>query len=176
MAFVKNHKIRSGRSGRFEKGFQPWNNGLRGTGICKPNSGTFAKGHVPANTRDLGAERIDNRDGYVLVKVAEPDPFTASKARFKHKHREVWERHHGPVPPGMLVRFADGDRTNCDISNLVLVSRQEHQVINCDGLSRLPAEVMPSAIAYARMRVKMFKLARKTMRDEEQTCQSESNI
>jgi hypothetical protein len=38
----------------------------------------------------------------------------------------VWEEHHGrPVPPGHVIWSIDRDVTNCDISNLELISKQE---------------------------------------------------
>lgn len=45
--FVKNHGITCGRTGRFDAGNRPWNDGTKGQGICKPNSGTFRPGIVP---------------------------------------------------------------------------------------------------------------------------------
>ena len=37
-------------------------------------------------------------------------------------HRWVWEQEHGPIPEGFRVYFLDGDRRNCRIENLELVS------------------------------------------------------
>ena len=38
-------------------------------------------------------------------------------------HRVVWEDHNGPVPAGMIVAFKDGNRQNCAIGNLRIVSK-----------------------------------------------------
>lgn len=35
---------RKSNIGSFRKGFIPWNKGTKGTGVCKPNSGSFKKG------------------------------------------------------------------------------------------------------------------------------------
>lgn len=43
-------------------------------------------------------------------------------------HRDVWEFHHGPIPPGFEVHHVDGDGGNNDIANLALLSRAEHVV------------------------------------------------
>jgi len=55
-------------SGRFQKGFTPWNKGVKkSTGESKTR---FKKGNETWNTRPLGDEHVDN-DGYIRVKVAE---------------------------------------------------------------------------------------------------------
>ncbi|OTU28882.1 HNH endonuclease [Acinetobacter pittii] len=104
----------SGRTGCFEKGNKPWNTGTKG--ICKPNSGNFKKGQITWNKKPIGYERICSKDGYVLVKTAEPNVF-------KLKHRIVWENVNGPVPEGMVVAFKNMDRTDCRIENLTLMSK-----------------------------------------------------
>ena len=37
---------------------------------------------------------------------------------WKKKAHIVWEQHHGEIPQGSFIVFLDGDRSNCDISNL----------------------------------------------------------
>lgn len=155
-SFVKNHGIVSGRTGRFEKGNKPWNTGTRGQGICKPNSGNFRKGDVPANSRPLGSERVCSKDGFILVKVAEENPYTGAKTRFRHKHVLEYEKHNGPVPEGMIVRLMDGDPTNCEPGNLLLVTRAEHLYLNRMGLSNYPGELKPTVVAIAKLEAKTF--------------------
>lgn len=46
--------------------------------------------------------------------------------RGKRLHRYVWEYHNGAIPKGYHIHHKDGDRTNNDISNLVLVEAKEH--------------------------------------------------
>ena len=108
---------------RFRKGQEPLNKGKRQEEFMSPESiertkqTRFKKGHVPYNAKPVGYERID-KDGYVLLK--------ASGCRnMVLKHRYVWEKHNGPIPKGYNVSFKDGDRTNCELQNLMLVSRKE---------------------------------------------------
>lgn len=91
-----------------------------------PNKFTFQKGHIPVHKKPIGYERT-NPDGYTWVKVAEPDVF-------KTKHRIVYEQHNGPIPEGYNVTFADGNKQNFDIDNLVLVDNAELCVVNTKGL------------------------------------------
>ena len=67
------NKWKSGRTGCFEKGSKPWNTGTKG--VCKPNSGNFKKGQISWNKKPVGYERICSKDGYVLIKTAEPNVF-----------------------------------------------------------------------------------------------------
>lgn len=50
------------------------------------------------------------------MKTAEPNVWM-------RKHIMVWEMHHGTVPDGYVVSFKDGDKLNCVIDNLFLVSK-----------------------------------------------------
>jgi len=40
-------------------------------------------------------------------------------------HRVLFKLHHGEIPPGGVIRFADGNRFNLDPSNLVLATRDD---------------------------------------------------
>lgn len=112
----KRNKWNTGRTGCFEKGDKPWNTGTKG--VCKPNSGNFKSGQVSWNKKPVGYERICSKDGYVIVKVAEPNVF-------KLKHRIVWEKLNGPIPDGQVVAFKNMDKTDCRIENLMLMTKAE---------------------------------------------------
>ena len=150
-SFTRNHRIRSGRSGHFNDGHDSWNKGTKG--LTGANSGSFKKGIQPMNTRELHAERICTKDGYILIKVEEPNPYTGAKTRFRHKHIVVWEREHGPIPEGHVVSFKDGDRLNCEPDNLELLSRGELGYLNCHGVKDLPPELRTTMRAVARLKI-----------------------
>jgi len=155
--YVKNHKIRSGRTGCFEKGNTPWNHGTKGQGLTGPNSGSFKKGNVPANRKPLWSERVCSKDGFVLMKVPEVDPYTGFPTRYKHKHVYIWEQENGPVPEGVVVAFKGGDKTNCEPENLMLISRAELLRLNKHGYKDAPDELKPSILALAKLEVKAFE-------------------
>lgn len=106
-------------NGRILKGSDPWNKGMRGLkllGRCCETQ--FKKGLIPHNYRPIGSTRL-TKDGYTEIKIADP-------CTWETMHREVWKQHHGEYPPaGTAIVFIDGNKQNCDISNLQLLTRQE---------------------------------------------------
>lgn len=149
-ACLKNNKIRSGRTGHFEPGHKSWNVGMKGlnTGGEK---GWFKKGAVPINYKPVGSERV-NTDGYVEVKVAEPNKWSL-------KHRVVYELHYGPIPKSHNVSFRDNNPQNVEPSNLILMSKAQNAVLNKMGLADVPAEAKDSALLLANLTMKINKKA-----------------
>lgn len=45
-------------------------------------------------------------------------------------HRWVWEQANGPIPKGLIIHHIDGDITNNDITNLMMLTRKEHNKIH----------------------------------------------
>lgn len=156
-SFTRNHKIRSGRTGNFERGHKSWNAGTKG--LTGANSGSFKKGGVPINITPIGTERV-NAYGYIEVKIDEPDPYTEALTRYKLKHIVLWVQANGPVPEGMVVVFIDSDKTNCCIENLEIISRQELHCRNQLGYGQMPNELKPTVGVLSKLRVKQFSLVK----------------
>lgn len=94
-------------------------------------------------TKPLGTERKD-KDGYIRVRVSDGE---------RLKHHLVWEKDHEPLKRNEVIMFKDGDKTNCDISNLIKVERKYLSVINrLLGKNRTP-ELLEVAIAAAKLQV-----------------------
>lgn len=134
-AYYKNHKLNSGITGYFEKGSEPWNKGLS-VGGWEPTQ--FKKGQAPINYRPVGSERV-NVEGYTEIKVADPN-------KWRHKHNVIWEQHNGPIPEGHAVMFGDGDRSNLDIDNLILVTRTQLLNLNRYKLIQNDADLTRTAV------------------------------
>ena len=154
--FVHNRRIISGRTGQFEKGHRPWNKGTKGCGLTTANKTSFKKGNVPPNRQPLGSERICSKDGFILIKILEKDPYTGFPTRYKHKHVYVWEQANGPVPKGMVVAFKDSNKTNIKIENLMLISRAELLCLNQHGYKDMPAELKPNVRVLVKLQVKTW--------------------
>ena len=50
------------------------------------------------------------------------------------KQQVIYEKEHGPIPSKHKVIFADGNRFNFDINNLILVSNSEELIMNRNSL------------------------------------------
>lgn len=139
-----NNKLDSGLRFRFKKGHIPYNKGKKMSKEVyeKTKHTMFAKGHIPANHKPVGSERII-KDGYIEVKVAEP-------SKWKLKQRLVYEKHKGEIPKGSTIIFLDGNRLNFDINNLKCVTRSELLYLNRNGLSNLN-EITETGILMARL-------------------------
>jgi hypothetical protein len=86
-------------------------------------------------------------DGYVVIKFS--DRKNRGNKNWRRKHAIIWEKAHGKIPPGHVVIFADGDRLNFDLDNLLLVSRGEHGVMNRWGLRSGHGELTRAGLAVA---------------------------
>lgn len=160
---IKNKKLSTGRTGRFEKGNVPMNKGLKQSeymsseAIERTKATRYKKGELPPNHRQIGDERI-SEDGYIEVKVS---MFRHKKANdcWKLKHRLIWEEANGEIPDGHVVIFIDGNKQNLSLSNLRLVSREQMVRLNRKKLLGINAEITESAIALVNLEIKRSEYA-----------------
>lgn len=145
---LRNHNISIGLSGQFEKGIIPHNKGKKfpGTG----NRTTFRKGATPHNKMDVGEDTITT-DGYVKTKIAEPDVW-------EYKHKLIWKEKNGPIPEGHSVIFADGNKLNLDIDNLLLVSKAELLMMNRRKLISEDSELTKTGLNVVKVMNKIHKI------------------
>ena len=73
----------------------------------------------------------------------------------------MWEEHYGPIPDGMNVVFLDGNRRNCSIENLTLVSKQENAVMNKKGLRSEDPEATRAGITTAKLTLAIADIRKK---------------
>lgn len=143
----KNHNIKSGIDSRFQKGMIPANKGKKGSMSPKQyekcKATMFKKGHMPQNHKQVGSERID-RDGYILIKVAEPN-------KWRPKHRVLWEKTNGPIPKKHRLIFADGNKQNISLDNLILVSYAESLIMNNRNLISKDADFTKTGALIAKV-------------------------
>lgn len=150
---------KTGRTGCFEKGAEPHNKGVPcapGIGGRHPNAKRtqFRAGALPHNTKGAGHERIDTKDGYVILIVEERNPWTGADTRPVHKHRWLWEQKNGPIPAGMALKCLDGNRQNTDPANWEAVPRALLPRLNGKfgrNYDVAPAELKPTIMAVAKL-------------------------
>ena len=140
--YSRNH-LNSGVTGYFPKNNVPHNKGQKGVIYPGSEKGWFKKGNKPHNTEKVGDEVVI-KDGYIKVKIAEPNVWML-------KHRLVWETHNGPIPKDMCIRFLDGNKQNCDINNLELITRAEHLQLTRSGHYTNNPEITKTGIVLAKV-------------------------
>ena len=157
-----NRGLTNGRGGQFPSGHKPHNAGVKGWGAGAAGKGAqatrFPKGHLPHNHLPVGSERRTTPQRHsayyqIDVKIAEPNVWKA-------KHLLVWEAAHGPVPPGHVILFADQNRENCSLENLLLVTRGELAVLNKQHLILPDAELTVSGLNIAKLLIQIRKRRR----------------
>lgn len=126
--FRRNHKLKSGLTGQFKKGNVAHNKGkkqieyMSQESIERTKETRFKKGNKPKNYRPIGSERI-TKDGYIEVKVSDPN-------KWETKNKIIYKQYFGDIPKGHKVIYADGNKLNNDINNLILVSNNEELIMN----------------------------------------------
>ncbi|MDR0701294.1 MAG: HNH endonuclease [Azoarcus sp.] len=110
---------------RFAPGGAPWNKGKRGLKLGSPETWFKTgqrKGRAAEKWCPIGTEKI-NADGYWVRKINDDQP---AHKRWRAIHLITWEAANGPLPPGHLVVFRDGDKNNHDLANLECIPRGEN--------------------------------------------------
>lgn len=120
---------------QFRKGHVPPNKGKKVSPelYAKMQPTMFKKGRPSLNHREVGSERV-NVDGYIEVKVAEPN-------KWRLKNRVVWEQANGPIPPGHNVQFRNGNKLDCRLENLYLIDRRVQFMTHNSIYARYPKEL-----------------------------------
>jgi len=168
-ALRKRKGWKTGRTGHFAKGGTPFNKGVP----CEPGKGgrhpnaqrtQFRHGQVPHTFRGAGHERIDSKDGYVIIIVDEVNPWTGAATRPVHKHRWLWEKAHGPIPDGFVLKCTGEDRTNCDPSNWELIPREVlPRLTGRFGMNydQASPEIKPTMMAVAKLKHAVTQVRRR---------------
>ena len=166
-SFKCNRGLKSGYCSKFKKGVVPHNKGKRMSEehYKKAAPTMFKKGHVPSNIRPVGSERI-SRDGYIEVKV--------SQNKWEKKHRAVWESVYGSIPKDCIILFLDGNKQNCDISNLEMIKRREGVLINKQDFHFKNADMTKSSIALVKYQRAVYDLKKTNLKEKKREGQKVS--
>lgn len=143
-------KLTNGIDTRFKKGQASWNKGknMNPEQYEKCKRTMFQKGNL-SNVRPIGDERIDI-DGYTYIKVKQPNKWVL-------KHRWLYEKKKGKIPKGYNLIFADGNKQNFDLDNLILVSNAELFIINKKGLYKQDKKLTKVGVTVAKVLDKVNK-------------------
>lgn len=152
-SLLSRKKIHTGTLGYLKKGSIPWNKGKKG--YMGANRTSFKKGHRPKSWKPVGSERVD-KDGYTLIKISNEGGMWK---RWALKHRVVWEEHYKmKVPKESVIIFADGNKSNLSVDNLICVTRNELRVLNQCRLIRSVPELTKTGLNIAKIRIKLAEI------------------
>lgn len=152
--------------GCFKKGSTPANKGTKGLYNVGGNKTSFKKGNKPQNAVPIGTEHIRysgskiNDPGYLYVKIADGK----GNKNWKLKHHLIYEQHYGKIPDKCKVVFADGNRFNFDIDNLILVSYNEELIMNRNKLFTKDKEITNTGAIIAKVIAKGNKLKKERVK------------
>lgn len=155
--FKSRFGIKSGtHGGRFAKGHKTHNKGrpiaewMSPESIERSKATRFKRDGVPRNARPMGYERV-NVDGYIEVKVRER-PDAEHRLCFDLKQRLVYEKAHNvKLTSDDVIVFLDGNKLNCDPSNLERLSRAEHAKMAAYRLTYSDRETFDTALNIIRL-------------------------
>lgn len=150
-SYLGNHNLKNGLDSKFKKGQAPPNKGHKG--LAKANKTSFKKGHRPHNYLPVGSERV-NGDGYVDIKIADPN-------KWKAKHKIIWEAVNGDIPKDHVVIFADRNKRNFDINNLILISRKQLLIMNKNKLIQNDSDLTRTGVIIANVYQKIVDRRKK---------------
>lgn len=155
--YKKNHGLASGIDCRFQKRSIPANKGTRGMYNVGGNQTSFKPGQRAANYKPVGHERIDD-DGYTLIKVSDTGTWDE---RWRHKHRVIWEEANGAIPDGHVLIFADQDKRNITLDNLILAPQSSLSIVNIKGLLYNDPDLTRTGLVIADIYKKMGEIKKR---------------
>ena len=77
------------------------------------------------------------------------------------KTRWIYMQHIGPIPKGKVVSFRDGDPSNFDPDNLILLSRAEMLRLNQNGYRDAHDDIKPALLALSKLQAKTSELSKR---------------
>jgi hypothetical protein len=146
--------LRTGRTGRIEKGHVPANKGKQMPFNANSAATRFKKGNRTGRAnqvyKPIGTERF-SKEGYLERKIHDDLPM---QSRWRAVHIVNWEALHGAVPAGHCLKCLDGNKVNTDPSNWELISRAVLARLNKsrNRYDAASAELKPTIMAIAKLR------------------------
>lgn len=143
-----------GKAHRFTKGQTPPNKGQKMPAVLyeKVKATMFKPGQKPHNTKHDGhisIRRDKNGRDYPYIRVRQGE--------YKLLHRVIWEENNGPIPPGMIVAFKNGNSLDCTLANLELITREENMRRN-SIYSKYPADIVAAIRTNAGLKRRIRRL------------------
>lgn len=103
----------------------------------------------------IGYEKID-RDGFTRVKIS--NEYRGNTKNWKLKHHLIWEQKFGEIPKGHIIIFADGDKSNFNIDNLICMESKLGIMMNKYGFYGYGREVTLASIEVLKTQLELKKM------------------
>lgn len=158
-SYMQRNAIKSGVNCQYKKGNDPYTKGKKWEEYMSPEAlenakkCLYPKGHVSENKLPLGTI-TKTKDGYLLIKVKEKG---GQWDRWALLHRVLWEQANGPIPPGMMITFLDGNKDNVSLENLALISLAENAILRTKGYRSSNPEITQAGITTAKISIAIKK-------------------
>lgn len=122
-------------------------------------TGQFPKGYDGGsfNCKPIGSIRYD-RSGYSMTKIKERN---GNLGYWEYTHILLWEKFNGKLPENKKLMFLDGDINNITLSNLMLVSNRELNVMNAQKLRSNIADITKVSLVIAKLNIAVKDRERK---------------
>lgn len=153
-SFKGRNRLRSDVDCTFKKGQVSYNKGKKWNEYLtkekqeKIRETCFKNGNIPKNHKVVGKERVI--EGKVQIKIAEPNVW-------EYKHRVIYKQYYGEIPDGMNVIFADGNKFNFELDNLLLVTDKELLKMNQNHLIKEDKDLTKSGLALTKLMNKIYE-------------------
>lgn len=156
-SWKQNHHVTSGIDTTFKKGYIPPNKGKHVQVDNRSKETQFKNGNIPSNTLPVGTI-VKRTDGYLWQKIRDDVP---SRQCWKQYAHIVWQTAYGPLPAKHKLIFLDGNRSNCSLDNLALISNAAHARMAHNHYFSTDPELTKLGIANAELITKSSKAKRK---------------
>ena len=108
----------------------------------------------------VGSEYVNKKRGDIMIKVSLEG---TSYQNWKRKHRVVWENANGKIPKDRKIIFLDGNKLNCELENLALVTKAESIRLSQFGLRFNDRELTKTGIMIARLSLSVHASLEKSL-------------
>ena len=152
--------------GRYRIGMEPANKGKKWDDYLtkeqqeRSRKTCYKKGNKPSNAVPIGTERMRYSGskpediGYVYIKICDGK----GNKNWIPKQKYIYEKYYGKTPDKSKIIFADGNRFNFDINNLICVTSHEELIMNKHKLRYDDKELTKSGHLVAKVIAKTNKL------------------
>jgi len=96
---------------------------------------------------DIGTV-IEDSQGYLHIKIGDKKK---KHQNYELLHRHIWEKVNGKVPDDSYLIFLDGNRKNCDLSNLCLIPKSYIAILMKNNLRSEDKELTLTAVEWCRL-------------------------